>query len=91
MEDVLNKALGLYMPTFLKMHIETKGSLENLGNINERDSSIFAHEYIHFLQDISTYYGLANLCIVVDYVKYCCHQVIQNQAPTFNIQIFPIS
>lgn len=91
MEDILNRVLGLYMPTFLKMHIDTNGSLENLGNLSERDESIFAHEYIHFLQDISTYYGLANLCIVVDYIKYCCHQIIQNQSPTFNIPILPTS
>lgn len=37
--------------------------------VDEKHLSIFAHEYIHFLQDISSYVGLYNAYICSEYIR----------------------
>lgn len=58
----LNTTLGSYMPSFFTMELSFPfyAGRTTLWNLSERNLSIFVHEYIHFLQDISTYVGLNN-------------------------------
>lgn len=65
-----NKTLGSYMPSFFYMNLDFefyKASC-SIFNLNERDFSIFIHEYIHFLQDISSYALMNNSYVYSEYV-----------------------
>ena len=68
---------GSYAPTFFTIRIPNDENYENL-LLNERMSpqaeAYFLHEYIHFLQDLTTISGLSNICVVVDYMKWATHQ-----------------
>lgn len=50
------------MPAFFRMKVDFPFPSDYDWNrrLSERDISVFTHEYIHFLQDISTYVGLNN-------------------------------
>ncbi|GAB6392969.1 MAG: hypothetical protein MdMp014T_2342 [Treponematales bacterium] len=49
---------GRYFPSFFCIHADTEEKPECFLNQNNIDTII--HEYIHFIQDVSTVYGLAN-------------------------------
>lgn len=55
----LNSTLGSYLPSFFKIEVgfPFPSTMDNAQPIDEKWISIFTHEYIHFLQDISTYVG----------------------------------
>lgn len=71
MNDNLSySSLGLYSSSFLKMYLNTDENLENIFALSDPTSAAFLHEYVHFLQDITTIYGLQNSVHVVQYIKY---------------------
>ena len=61
MSRVLNTTLGYYEPAFFHINIGTNSSFEKFSS---RDFSIFLHEYIHFIQDVTTVYGLNNIHVI---------------------------
>lgn len=67
-------SLGLYNPSFFKITLKTGEELpkEDSKNplVSEITGAAFLHEYIHFLQDITTSSGLNNFCYIVDYIKW---------------------
>jgi len=68
---------GSYAPSFFTIRIPNNENYENLLNnerMSEQAEAYFLHEYIHFLQDLTTIPGLSNICIVVDYMKWVTHQ-----------------
>tara|TARA_R110002096_G_scaffold407290_10_gene605808 strand:- start:10959 stop:11906 length:948 start_codon:yes stop_codon:yes gene_type:complete len=79
---------GYYCPSFFKLGVET---VYNLGDLNTLQTepepfSTFFHEYIHFLQDVTTSFGLANGCIIVDRMKYANHEVFR-QGVSFQVPL----
>lgn len=48
---------GYYIPSLFHIYINGKFD-EDLGNLSNKDAGTFVHEYIHYLQNISTIYGL---------------------------------
>jgi hypothetical protein len=56
---------GFYHPAFFNLHVNTESDLTDLKTLNKRDKSTFFHEYIHFLQDLFTVYGLHNITDLV--------------------------
>lgn len=70
--------LGFYEPSFFEMHVCTNECLEDINHLSPQSSSVFFHEYTHFLQDIITSFGLINLANVVNVQKalngYICQQ-----------------
>lgn len=69
MREELNSKLGFYNSAFLKMHIHSTEDLQKLETVSIQTEATYLHEYIHFLQDISSTYGLMNICSIVDYIK----------------------
>ena len=68
---------GSYTPSFFTIRIPSNEYYENLlknERMSEQAEAFFLHEYIHFLQDLTTIPGLSNICIVVDYMKWVTHQ-----------------
>ena len=66
----LNTTLGSYMPAFFHMDLSFPfpGGERTLERISEKNMSVFLHEYIHFLQDISTHIGYNNLYVYSEYL-----------------------
>ena len=60
--EPLNSTLDRYKQALFRMDVDftfPSGADWN-HRLSEKDVSVFTHEYIHFLQDISTYVGLNN-------------------------------
>ena len=57
--SLYNKTLGSYLPSFYQMELNFPFPSGEYGylQLDEKFLSLFIHEYIHFLQDISTYTG----------------------------------
>ena len=63
-----NTTLGFYEPAIFHMHTIGKGKLNEMEKWSQLQKSTFLHEYIHFLQDITTIQGLNN--IFISYFKF---------------------
>lgn len=65
---------GSYYPAFLCLDVNTPDDLHYLGKypIDERTEAVFLHEFIHYLQDLTTVAGLARIETVVDQIKWAC-------------------
>ena len=73
----LNRTLGSYMPAFFHMDLSFPfpGGERAYEKINETNLSVFIHEYIHFIQDISTYVGYNNLYIYSEYIHGAVNEI----------------
>ena len=89
MREQLNTTLGFYRPTFFKMQVNHSADLTNLNLLSDIPSAIYLHEYIHFLQDITTTYGFTNISTVVDYIKYVNELAINGTSRTFTVPVTP--
>ena len=68
---------GSYSPSFFTIRIPNSENYEQLlvgDRMSEQAEAYFLHEYIHYLQDLTTIPGLSNISIVVDYIKWATHQ-----------------
>lgn len=65
---------GAYYPAFLCMDVNTPDDLYYLGRypLDKRTEAVFLHEYIHYLQDLTTVAGLARIETIVDQIKWIC-------------------
>lgn len=68
----LNKILGYYIPTFFEMYVDIADDKMVIPEMADADVTVLFHEYIHFLQDFTTYYGANNLFVQSEYL----HSVI---------------
>jgi hypothetical protein len=59
------------------MHLPTPEPLLDLNHLPAALESFYLHEYVHFLQDVSTTDGLANAAMVGDYLRYAVQHVQQ--------------
>ena len=63
----LNKQLGYYLPSFFLLHVNTDKNIKDI--IGSEDERTLAHELVHFMQDISTIYGLINISNNIDIIR----------------------
>lgn len=63
---------GSYYPAFLCMEVNTPEDLYYLCRypLDERTEAVFLHEYIHYLQDLTTVSGLARIETIIDQIKW---------------------
>lgn len=71
---------GFYEPGFFHLRVNTEDELESLGkfdpvSLGSSWMPVFLHEYIHFLQDITTTHGLLNFIHWIEYLKTCNQQI----------------
>lgn len=61
-----------YFPTFLYCNVSTNETLRFLMErpLSEETEAAFFHEYIHYLQDVTTMSGYVSIEVVVDQMKY---------------------
>ena len=53
----LQEIMGTYYPRFLEMYINTDKLVE-LPKLSRLELGTFFHEWIHFIQDLTTAYGV---------------------------------
>ena len=58
-----------YMPSFFRIKLGVMADFMDVANIPFGSFAAFFHEYVHYLQDVTTLYGLMNLGNVVYYVR----------------------
>lgn len=75
--------LGSYIPTFFEMHVATRDDDMTINQMSDGDATVLFHEYIHFLQDITTFYGLNNLYVQSEYL----HSVVNRVKGNLQFQV----
>jgi len=83
--------MGLYSTSFLKMHVHTEEDLTDLKKVSELTEATYLHEYIHFLQDITTTYGFMNISTVVDYIRLVNQTAVTKGQKEFEVPFQPKS
>lgn len=52
-----NQILGFYMPSMFHLHVHKTNNINEWWTWDDKTLCTFLHEYIHFLQDVSTVAG----------------------------------
>lgn len=78
---------GSYDFSFFKMRVNVFASLAKLSELEPVPKSTFFHEYLHFLQDITTTFGLTLSCIEVDKMKYGNNYILGRSEQEFKVPI----
>jgi hypothetical protein len=65
----LENAVGFYTPSFFRIHLDTDEDVSDFSKISTQTSAALIHEYVHYLQDLTTTYGLMNISYIVDFIK----------------------
>ena len=85
----LNTTLGSYLPSFFMMEVDFPFSSKDLtAPFYEKWISVFTHEYIHFLQDITTFVGLNNAFVYSEHIHGLVNGIYQH--PKGNLAV-PVS
>lgn len=82
----LSTTLGFYNPSFFHINIGTNSSFEKFF---DKDVSVFVHEYIHFLQDVCTIYGLNNMYVYSEYIRFATNEIYKSKNKEFIAPIIP--
>jgi len=77
--------LGHYLPSFFYLKVNTDKSLDNLSELDQDTLSTFIHEYIHFLQDILTVFGVRYIVYIVDLLKTISTSIHENKSNIIDI------
>lgn len=86
MSRILHQLLGYYTPAFFHINVGTNSSFERF---SDRDLSVYLHEYIHFIQDTTTIYGLNNMYVYSEYIRFAINNAYKSQNKSFKIPILP--
>ena len=86
---LLNKAYGLYQLSLLRieLNIDFDYGQYNWDNNNDYQNSTFVHEYMHYLQDISTLYGLLNFNNVIGTIQGCMNAIANSKENEITLPI----
>lgn len=86
MNRKLSTTLGFYNPSFFHINIGTNSSFERFF---DKDFSVFVHEYIHFLQDVCTIYGLNNMYVYSEYIRFATNKIYKSENKEVTSPILP--
>lgn len=77
--EPLHEECGSYLPGFFRMKLEFPFNKSRLAldNLSKRNQASFFHEYIHFLQDITTSWGLNNTYVYSEYIHLACNVIYE--------------
>lgn len=64
----MTEELGNYETSYFVMNVPTEADLE-IRNLSDEDFAVFFHEYIHFLQDITSFYGYMGIYSHGEYIR----------------------
>lgn len=83
MTRLKSSLLGYYVPSFFEMHIDTFQDDLTITSLSPKDRCILFHEYIHFLQDITTYYGLSAIYAHGEYIRSVVTRIYKSHKSSF--------
>ncbi len=89
MTEIELNELGYYKPGFLHLNINTNLSLENLNDLlvtNKEVFSTFLHEYIHYLQNLTTTNGLYTSVHYIQFLKDIVWNIKESES-TFKVPL----
>lgn len=86
MSRKLHTTLGYYSPAFFRIFV---GSNKSFKKFTDKDYSVFLHEYIHFIQDTTSYYGLNNMYTQSEYIRFATNNVYISPDKKFDFPILP--
>ncbi|MDF2433758.1 MAG: hypothetical protein JWP44_3389 [Mucilaginibacter sp.] len=76
-----------YRPSFFRMRIDVPVDLSDLSSVTDGTFALYFHEYIHFIQDISTIYGLMNISTITYYIQDVAHRIGKQTRDSFQSPI----
>lgn len=74
-----------YTPAFFRMKIDLPVDLTDLNTLTPEVMSLYFHEYIHFVQDVSTIYGLMGISNTTYYVRDAASTIVQSGESRFKV------
>lgn len=77
--------LGFYVPSFFEMHVDTDQTDMTINKLPLKDMTTLFHEYIHFLQDFTTYYGLNGLYVHSEYMHSVVTRIYAQGSVSFRV------
>lgn len=83
----LHQILGYYVPAFFEMHVDTNNDDMTINKLTPFEMTVLFHEYIHFLQDISTYYGLNRIYVYSEYLHSVVNRIYNNTANVIHVPV----
>lgn len=78
---------GFYEPSLFHIHIDGDVKLDDWKSWDEDSLYAFFHEYIHFLQDIMTCFGLYNMYVNGEYISYATNTIYPLKSGEFKVPI----
>ncbi len=87
MKKLKIETLGYYIPAFFFLEVGTNENLDEIENLPDKVKATFSHEYIHFLQDLFTNYGLRNITHIVDILKTLNQEILKNKKKEIEVPV----
>lgn len=86
-EEILNELRGSYLTSFYSIYLNGKYN-EDISKMSQNDQGTLLHEYIHYLQNISTPFGMYMSMTSYSFMYQSLHDIIVND--TIHIPVNPI-
>lgn len=83
--EKLEACQSYYMPSFFRIKVGVYDDFTDMLSIPYGAYSLFFHEYIHFIQDVTTIYGLMNLHTITYYIQDVASRVGKDPNPEFKV------
>ncbi len=74
-----------YIPSFFRIKLGVFANFMDVPNIPFGSFAVFFHEYVHYLQDVTTLYGLMNLSVTTYFVRSVAHKVVEMPEGEFEV------
>ena len=74
--------LGGYIPAFFEMQVNCSTNNFDFNRLSNNELSVFLHEYVPFLQDITTTYGLSNIYFYSEYLSSVINRLYKCPKPS---------
>lgn len=85
MPRLKSTTLGYYIPSFFEMHVNTNSDDLTINKLPLKEMTVLFHEYIHFLQDFTTYYGLNAIYAYSEYLHSVVNRIYGIKAKEFTV------
>lgn len=85
MSRLKSTELGYYIPSFFEMHVNTDCDDLTINKLPLKDMTVLFHEYIHFLQDFTTYYGLNAIYTYSEYLHSVVNRIYCLKSAEFSV------
>ncbi len=76
----MDEELANYESSYFIISVPTEADLE-IKNMNEKDFAVFFHEYIHFIQDITSFYGYSGIYSHGEYIRRVINDIYLTDKP----------